>query len=120
MCASDDLFPSHYFFVRLFTSQTPLQLKNSLADSIHPSTKPKPKPSQALPVVFEILVIDKENNLIASVIMILATEPSLELSAIKKKLERIRVNKERTEKKLNEKHAMLDLKIEQHGEIHKK
>lgn len=45
-----------------------------------------------------------------------------ELSAVKKKLERMKEDKDRTEKILNEKHAMLDVKMkemEERGEIQK-
>ncbi|KAK7340061.1 hypothetical protein VNO77_20753 [Canavalia gladiata] len=104
------------------SGRTPLQLKNSPADAIYPSSKPKPKPDQ---LCFEISLIDKENRPIAAAIQPaqpLETSLAEELSAIKKKMERLRADKERTEKMLNEKQAMLDTKMmemEQRGEIQK-
>ncbi|TKY65662.1 high mobility group B protein 6 [Spatholobus suberectus] len=106
------------------SGRTPLQLKNSSADPIQPSAKPKPKPDRPC---FEILEFDKENNPVAAAVEIQAVQPpetslAEELSAIKKKLERMRTDKERTEKTLNEKHAVLDAKMkemEQRGEIQK-
>nr|KYP73020.1 hypothetical protein KK1_005627 [Cajanus cajan] len=107
------------------SGRTPLQLKNSPADPIQPSPKPKPKPKPDRPC-FEISAIDKENNPIAIAAIPAAQPPETslaeELSAIKKKLERMRADKERTEKTLNEKHAVLDAKMkemEQRGEIQK-
>ena len=102
------------------SGRTPLQLKNSPADPIQPSAKLKSKP------YFEISLIDKENNPIAAVAVPPAVPPETslaeELSAVKKKLERMRADKERTEKMLNEKHAILDAKMkemEERGEIQK-
>ncbi|KAK7394950.1 hypothetical protein VNO78_15491 [Psophocarpus tetragonolobus] len=107
------------------SGRTPLQLKNSPAEPIQPSTKPKPKPKPDRPC-FEISVIDKENNPISAVAIPAAqpAETSLaeELIAVKKKLERMKEEKERTEKMLNEKHEMLDAKMkemEERGEIQK-
>ncbi|XP_027351350.1 uncharacterized protein LOC113862464 [Abrus precatorius] len=109
------------------SGRTPLQLKNSPADVIHPSAKLKPKPNPDQPCL-EISAIDKENNPIAAAAAVTPLAPPLEtslaeeLSAIKKKLERLRADKERTEKTLNEKQAMLDVKLkemEQRGEIQK-
>ncbi|XP_061375460.1 uncharacterized protein LOC133317620 [Gastrolobium bilobum] len=112
------------------SGRTPLQPKNSPADPIHPSVKPKPKLDH---LTFEISAIhdsEKENRPIAAA----ATPPALaqpllpeaslaeELSAIKKKLERLRSDKERTEKTLKEKEAVLDAMmkdIEQRSEIQK-
>ncbi|KAH1045111.1 hypothetical protein GYH30_026352 [Glycine max] len=102
------------------SGRTPLQLKNSPADPIQPSAKLKSKP------YFEISLIDKENNPIAAVAVPPAVPPETslaeELSAVKKKLERMRADKERTEKILNEKHALLDAwmkEMEERGEIQK-
>ncbi|KAG4937005.1 hypothetical protein AAZX31_18G194100 [Glycine max] len=104
------------------SGRTPLQLKNTPADPIHPSAKPKPKPKP----YFEISLIDKENNPVAAVAVLVAQPPETslaeELSAVKKKLERMRADKEKTEKMLNEKHAILDAKMkemEERGEIQK-
>ncbi|KAJ1388698.1 hypothetical protein SESBI_38891 [Sesbania bispinosa] len=108
------------------SGRTPLQPKNSPADPIHPFTKPKPKLDQSR---FEISAIhdsDKENRPIVAVANPpappLETSLAEELSAIKKKLERLRADKEETEKKLKEKDAILDAKmkeIEERGEIQK-
>ncbi|KAJ1407158.1 hypothetical protein SESBI_24475 [Sesbania bispinosa] len=108
------------------SGRTPLQPKNSPADPIHPSTKPKPKPDHSR---FEISAIhdsDKENRPIVAVANppapSLETSLAEELSAIKKKLERLRADKEKTEKKLKEKDAILDAKMkemEERGEIQK-
>jgi len=102
------------------SGRTPLQLKNSPADPIQPSAKLKSKP------YFEISLIDKENNPIAAVAVPPAVPPETslaeELSAVKKKLERMRADKERTEKILNEKHALLDAwmkEMEERGENQK-
>ncbi|WVZ07971.1 hypothetical protein V8G54_021317 [Vigna mungo] len=109
--------------IRPRSGRTPLQLKNSPADPIQPSAKPKPKPDRPC---FEISLIDKENNPMAAVSIPAAAPPETslaeELSAVKKKLERMKEDKDRTEKILNEKHAMLDVKMkemEERGEIQK-
>ncbi|KAK7374087.1 hypothetical protein VNO80_07513 [Phaseolus coccineus] len=109
--------------LRSRSGRTPLQLKNSTADPIQPSAKPKPKPDRPC---FEISLIDKENIPIAAVSIPAAAPPETslaeELSAVKKKLERMKGDKDRTEKILNEKHAMLDVKMkemEERGEIQK-
>ncbi|XP_027929463.1 uncharacterized protein LOC114185758 isoform X2 [Vigna unguiculata] len=109
--------------IRPRSGRTPLQLKNSPADPIQPSAKPKPKPDRSY---FEISLIDKENNPMAAVLIPAAAPPETslaeELSAVKKKLERMKADKDRTEKILNEKHAMLDVKMkemEERGEIQK-
>ncbi|CAJ1812165.1 unnamed protein product [Sphenostylis stenocarpa] len=105
------------------SGRTPLQLKNSPADPILSSAKPKPKPDRPC---FEISLIDKENNPIATVAIPEAAPPETslaeELSAVKKKLERLKADKDRTEKMLNEKYAILDAKMkemEERGEIQK-
>jgi len=103
------------------SGRTPLQLKNSPADPVQPSAKPKPDRPY-----FEISLIDKENNPIAAVSIPAAAPPETslaeELSAVKKKLERMKADKDRTEKILNEKDTMLDAKMkemEERGEIQK-
>ncbi|KAK7294882.1 hypothetical protein RJT34_17781 [Clitoria ternatea] len=106
------------------SGRTPLQLKNSPAEPIHSSIKPKPKPDHPCS---EISANDKENIPIGAAVASVPTQPletslAEELSAIKKKLERLKADKEKTEKALNEKEAMLDAKmkeIEQRGEIQK-
>lgn len=109
------------------SGRTPLQPKNSPADPIHPSPKPKPKPDQPCFEISAIRDSDKENirpNPIAAAAATPPLETSLaeELSAIKKKLERLRADKERTEKTLKEREAVMDAKMkemEQRGEIQK-
>ncbi|KAL2330515.1 hypothetical protein Fmac_018096 [Flemingia macrophylla] len=97
--------------LRQRSGRTPLQPKNSPADPIQPSAKSKTDRR-----CFEISATDKDNN------NPIPTSLGEELSTIKKKLERMRADKERTEKTLDEKHAVLDVKMkemEQRGEIQK-
>ncbi|XP_058741880.1 uncharacterized protein LOC131614288 [Vicia villosa] len=106
------------------SGRTPLQPKNTPADlTLHPFTKPKLKPDQSC---FEITLVpntDKENlpfefaaSATSSPVTPLETlETSLgeELSAMKKKLERLRTDKEKTEKMLKEREALLDAKMKE-------
>ncbi|CAI8612951.1 unnamed protein product [Vicia faba] len=111
------------------SGRTPLQPKNPPADlTLHPSTKPKLKPDQSC---FEITLIsnaDKENlpmEIAASAtspVSPLGTSLGEELSAMKKKLERLRTDKEKTEKMLKEREALFDAKMkemEEKSEIQK-
>lgn len=117
--------------VRPRSGRTPLQPKNTPADlTLHPSTKPKLKSDQTC---FEIALIpntEKENLSIEIEIVPSATSPVLpletslgeELNAMKKKLERLRTDKEKTEKMLKEREVMLDAKMkemEEKSEIQK-
>ena len=122
------------------SGRTPLQPKNSPAD---PRPKPKPKPKPDVEPRFEITPIrdsdDKENRPIAAAAAATPPPPAAaappstqlpdasslaeELSAIKKKLERLRLDRENTEKTLNEKDAKLDammMELEDRGEVQKK
>lgn len=98
---------------------------NSPAEPIPPTTKPKPKPDHPLSEIPAILNSGKENRPAATVIPPpppLETSLAEELIAIKKKLERLRADKEKTENTLKEKEAVLDAKMkemEQRGEIQK-
>ncbi|KEH23277.1 hypothetical protein MtrunA17_Chr7g0245001 [Medicago truncatula] len=107
--------------VRPRSGRTPLQPINTPADlTIHLSTKPKPKLDQSC---FEITPIKKENcPITATVTPPLETSLAEELSAMKKKLERLRADKEKTEKMLKEREALLDAKMkemEEKSEIQK-
>uniref|UniRef100_A0A2N9FU30 Uncharacterized protein n=1 Tax=Fagus sylvatica TaxID=28930 RepID=A0A2N9FU30_FAGSY len=106
------------------SGRTPLQPKNSPANHvIVSSAQTKPKQNQT-----EIHVVDQSNK--ENHHQIYPTTPTKiesldaslaeELSAIKKKLERLRSDKERTEKMLKERDMMLELKmkeLEERGEI---
>ncbi|KAK2361358.1 hypothetical protein QL285_086518 [Trifolium repens] len=105
--------------VRPRSGRTPLQPKNTPANlTFHPFTKPKPDQS-----CFEITLFqnaDKENRPIAT--PPLETSLAEELTAIKKKLERLRTDKEKTEKMLKDREALLDAKMkemEEKSEIQK-
>ncbi|KAI4353562.1 hypothetical protein L6164_002501 [Bauhinia variegata] len=108
------------------SGRTPLQPKNCPANPIQDSltkTKLKQEPIQ-------ICVTEdsnKENHPILAAATPTKLEPidsslAEELSAIKKKLERLRIDKEKTEKMLKERATVLDLKIkemEEKGQIQK-
>lgn len=107
--------------VRPRSGRTPLQPINTPADlTLHLSTKPKPKLDQSC---FEITPIKKENcPITVTVTPPLETSLAEELSAMKKKLERLRADKEKTEKMLKEREALLDAKMkemEEKSEIQK-
>lgn len=108
--------------VRPRSGRTPLQPKNTPAAlTLLLPAKPKPKPDQSC---FEITLIqdtDKENRDIVATPP-LETSLAEELSAIKKKLERLKADKEKTEKTLKEREEMLDMKMkemEERGQIQK-
>lgn len=106
------------------SGRTPLQPKNSPANPTNELfTKTKPKQEW-----IEISDCNKENRPIVAAtptkLEPLPFDASLaeELSAIKKKLERLKLDQERTEKLLKEKDAVLDAKmkeLEERGEIQK-
>ncbi|XLT61016.1 hypothetical protein HN873_053620 [Arachis hypogaea] len=121
-------------------SRTPLQPKNNSPADLRP--KPKPKP-ESEPLCEITPVRDKENRTIAITAAAEATLPphtaaalapvevqlpeasslAEELSAIKKKLERMRIDKEKTKTALKEKDAKLDAmmkELEDRGELQKK
>ncbi|XP_065853841.1 uncharacterized protein [Euphorbia lathyris] len=110
------------------SGRTPLQPKNSPAIPLTEIQilKPKPKLKQQELIVAES---NKENNPIHTtntpsklIIDLLDTSLEEELSAIRKKLERLKAEKEKAEKMLNERNRILDLKMkemEQRGEIQK-
>ncbi|KAL1360148.1 hypothetical protein HN51_005505 [Arachis hypogaea] len=122
------------------SGRTPLQPKNNSPADLRP--KPKPKP-ESEPLCEITPVRDKENRTIAITAAAEATLPphtavalapvqvqlpeasslAEELSAIKKKLERMRIDKEKTETSLKEKDAKLDAmmkELEDRGELQKK
>ncbi|KAK7287081.1 hypothetical protein RIF29_00110 [Crotalaria pallida] len=99
------------------SGRTPLQPKNS--DNHHhssssPNPKPIPKPNPVL--------IDKENRREMSDATAAAGSLGDELEAIKKKMERMRMDRERTEKMLEERGRVMDAKmkeLEERGEVQK-
>ncbi|KAE8098997.1 hypothetical protein FH972_017015 [Carpinus fangiana] len=111
--------------LRLKSGRRPLQPKNSPANPI-PESTPITKSKQEL-ITISVAVANKENHPIYSTppAKIDSLDASLaeELSAIRKKLERLRSDRERTEKFLREKDMVLELKmkeLEERGEIQKK
>ncbi|XP_062167845.1 uncharacterized protein LOC133874032 isoform X2 [Alnus glutinosa] len=116
--------------LRLKSGRRPLQPKNSPANPVPdsaPINKPKPKP---VPIEISVTVDErsnKENRPIyttpAAKIDPLDASLAEELSAIRKKLERLRSDRERTEKMLSERDKVLELKMkemEERGEIQMK
>lgn len=105
----------------------PLQPKNSLASPVTEIQILKPKKDW-----IEISVASESNKenypICATTPTKLVIEPldaslAEELSAIKKKIERLRLDGQRTEKMLNEREKLLDLQmkeLEQRGEIQKR
>lgn len=113
--------------LRLKSGRRPLQPKNSPANPVPdsaPITKPKPEP-----IEISVAIDDrsnKENRPIystpAAKIDSLDASLAEELSAIRKKLERLRSDRERTEKMLRERDMVLELnmkELEERGEIQK-
>ncbi|KAL2349341.1 hypothetical protein Fmac_003341 [Flemingia macrophylla] len=97
--------------LRMRSGRTPLQLKNCPADP----TEPPPKAKSNRRPCLEISARQKEKNPIPASL-------AEELSAMKKKLERMRGDRERTEKMLEEKQTVLDAnmkEIERRGLIQK-
>jgi hypothetical protein len=116
--------------LRLKSGRRPLQPKNSPANPVpdsEPINKPKPKP---VPIEISVTVDErsnKENRPIyttpAAKVDSLDASLAEELSAIRKKLERLRSDRERTEKMLSERDKVLELKmkeLEERGEIQMK
>ena len=114
--------------LRLKSGRRPLQPKNSPANPV-PESTPITKPKQE-PITISVAVDDrsnKENRPIYSTppTKIDSLDASLaeELSAFRKKIEGLRLDRERTEKLLREKDMVLELKmkeLEERGEIQKK
>ncbi|XP_062003521.1 uncharacterized protein LOC133721029 [Rosa rugosa] len=107
------------------SGRTPLKPVNSPATPVNIVTKAKP-PAQECISISLLGPSNKENGPVyaAQMIETAAMDASLaeELSAMRKKLERIRLDRERTEKMLEERDAMLDLQmkeIENRGQIQK-
>lgn len=109
------------------SGRTPLKPVNSPATPVNagPVSKAKP-PAQECINISVFGPSNKENGQVygAQMIETAAMDASLaeELSAMRKKLERIRLDRERTDKMLKEREAMLDLKmkeIENRGQIQK-
>ncbi|XP_059428149.1 high mobility group B protein 13 [Corylus avellana] len=113
--------------LRLKSGRRPLQPKNCPANPV-PHSTPITKPKQE-PIEISVAVDDrnKENRSIYSTppAKIDSLDASLaeELSAIRKKLDRLRSDRERTEKMLRERDMVLELnmkELEERGEIQKK
>ncbi|KAK6126003.1 hypothetical protein DH2020_040311 [Rehmannia glutinosa] len=87
------------------SSCKPLQPKNPSATtpfSSSSTTNAKPKPSPAAERIIEVLQIESFDASLAE-----------ELSAIRKKLERLGIDKDKTEEMLRERSLMLDLQIKE-------
>ncbi|KAB1200317.1 hypothetical protein CJ030_MR0G007650 [Morella rubra] len=113
--------------LRQKSGRRPLQPKNSPANPVIDSAPTKPKQAQnEISVVVVDDLSNKENRPICSTppkIELLDASLAEELSAVKKKLERLRLDRERTEKMLKDRDMVLDLKmkeLEERGEIQKK
>ncbi|CAI9768422.1 unnamed protein product [Fraxinus pennsylvanica] len=112
------------------SGRKPLQPKNALNTPITPSEKPKPKQD---PEWIKISLDDNSNkeniapsnyatHIKAECFPVESFDASLaeELSAIREKVERLRIDKQKTEKKLRERDLILDMKMEeivQRGEV---
>ncbi|XP_043693944.1 high mobility group B protein 6 [Telopea speciosissima] len=119
-CQSPAVGPQN---IRQKISRRPLQPRNFLVDPIDDQLKTNSKPKR-----IEISLAgdsDKENRLITSTpSKNVSLDASLaeELSSIRKKLERLRLEKEKTEKKLREKDLLLDMhlmELQRRGESQK-
>ncbi|KAL3533632.1 hypothetical protein ACH5RR_007153 [Cinchona calisaya] len=119
------------------TCRKPLQPKNSPATPIlTPHQKVKPTKKNAAAEWIEISVIDEDSNK-ENINPLLATTPvksesfkfeqldaslAEELCAIREKLERLRIEKEKTEKRLRERDSLLNMQmkeLENRGEMQK-
>uniref|UniRef100_A0A7N2M310 Uncharacterized protein n=1 Tax=Quercus lobata TaxID=97700 RepID=A0A7N2M310_QUELO len=105
------------------SGKTPLQQLNSLANHVTDSSS-HTKPAKQTQI--EICIIDQSNkeDILHRPTQIESLDASLaeELSAIKKKMERLRSDRERTEKMLRERDLLLEMKmkeVEERGEIQK-
>ncbi|EEF33689.1 conserved hypothetical protein [Ricinus communis] len=101
--------------LRRKSGRKPLQPKNSPATPVTVTQIHILKPKQQL---VEISVANKENNPIHGTPTKLIIEPldaslAEELSAIRKKAERLKLEREKTEEMLNERGRMLDLKMKE-------
>ncbi|CAN0879539.1 hypothetical protein LINGRAHAP2_LOCUS13108 [Linum grandiflorum] len=99
--------------------RTPLQPKNS---NPIPKPSPDPTPVKIEPVKIELIpapLEDKENHLhrpiVSKLVQPLIIDPSLaeELSAMRKRMERLRLDGEKTEKMLQERGKVLDLQMKE-------
>ncbi|KAK9290857.1 hypothetical protein L1049_009035 [Liquidambar formosana] len=103
------------------SGRKPLQPKNCTVNLIVDSSNPKPKPSKWIDIS-PIKVSNKENHPNYSTpIKIESFDASLaeELSAIRKRVERLRLDREKTEKMLRERDLVLEMwmkELEQKGE----
>ncbi|CAN1820762.1 hypothetical protein LINPERHAP1_LOCUS29231 [Linum perenne] len=103
---------------KLKNGRTPLQPKNSNSEPDIQISKPSPKPVR---VTVDILASDddKENHLHHSILpiskLIQPIDSSLaeELSAMRKRMERLRLEREKTEKMLKEREMLLDLRMKE-------
>nr|XP_023923306.1 uncharacterized protein LOC112034720 [Quercus suber]POE97039.1 hypothetical protein CFP56_58618 [Quercus suber] len=105
------------------SGRTPLQPLNSQANHVTDSSS-HTKPAKQTQI--EICIADQSNkeNTLHRPTQIESLDASLaeELSAIRKKMERLRSDRERTEKMLRERDLMLEMKmkeVEERGEIQK-
>ncbi|KAK7847294.1 uncharacterized protein LOC112034720 [Quercus suber] len=105
------------------SGRTPLQQLNSPANHVTDSSS-HTKPAKQTQI--EIFIADQSNkeNTLHRPTQIESLDASLaeELSAIRKKMERLRSDRERTEKMLRERDLMLEMKmkeVEERGEIQK-
>ncbi|PON32107.1 hypothetical protein PanWU01x14_364080 [Parasponia andersonii] len=109
------------------SGRRPLQPKNFQANPIVDSARPKPKKErvEVSPVSGQGELNKEKHRVLAASTTIGSFDASLaeELSAIRKRLERLRVDRERTEKMLKEKDDIFDLQmkeLEERAEIQKK
>ncbi|CAA3008707.1 Hypothetical predicted protein [Olea europaea subsp. europaea] len=130
MVASQSPLSGHQSIPQPKSGRKPLQPKNTLLTPITSIENPKLKQN---PDWIEISLVDNSNkenfapsNCYATPIKapIESFDASLaeELSAIREKLERLRIDKEKTEKMLKERDSILDMKMKelvQRGEVQK-
>ncbi|CAN1142004.1 hypothetical protein LINPERHAP2_LOCUS12828 [Linum perenne] len=110
---------------KLKNGRTPLQPKNSNSEPDIQISKPSPKPVR---VTVDILASDddKENHLhhsiratppppipISKLIQPIDSSLAEELSAMRKRMERLRLEREKTEKMLKEREMLLDLRMKE-------
>ncbi|KAL2479360.1 hypothetical protein Adt_32326 [Abeliophyllum distichum] len=104
------------------SGRKPLQPMNSFLTQITINSKPKPKPNPECTEISPVDDCNKENALPiyappvkAEALDYESFDESLaeELGAIREKLERMRTEEEKTEKMMNERNLMLDLKMKE-------
>ncbi|XP_031247516.1 high mobility group B protein 6 [Pistacia vera] len=103
------------------SGRKPLQPLNSLVSTPTSNIKNKPKEKQEcidqkqnqIPVVGDLNKEKEEENHVVTKLESLDASLAEELSAMRKKLERLRLDKEKTEKMLNERDTMLDMQMKE-------